>query len=64
MIHGGSDTQIDPAVTTHFYDAMIAAGTSASVCTKEILPGLDHTNGAAPAMIKGVQFILNLTTLK
>jgi hypothetical protein len=64
MLHGGSDTQVNPAVTTHFYDAMISAGTSTSVITKEILPGLDHGDGVAPAMIKGLQFILGLTTLK
>ena len=64
LLHGGSDTQVNPAVTNHFYDAMIAAGTSPSIISKEILPGLDHTDGAAPAMIKGFQFILNLKTLK
>jgi pimeloyl-ACP methyl ester carboxylesterase len=62
MLHGGSDTQVNPAVTTYFYDAMITAGTSAGVCTKEILPGLDHGDGVTPCMIKGFKFILNLTT--
>lgn len=62
MLHGGSDTQVNPAVTTYFYDGMIAAGTSSGICTKEILPGLDHGDGVAPAMIKGIKFILNLTT--
>ena len=62
MLHGGNDTQVNPAVTTYFYDAMIAAGTSAGICTKEIIPGLDHGDGVAPCMIKGLQFILNLTT--
>jgi pimeloyl-ACP methyl ester carboxylesterase len=61
MLHGGSDTQVNPAVTTYFYDAMIAAGTSSGICTKEILPGLDHGDGVAPSMIKGFKFILNLT---
>jgi hypothetical protein len=59
MLHGGSDTQVNPAVTNYFYDAMISAGTSASVCTKEILPGLDHGDGAVPCMIKGIQLILS-----
>ena len=62
MLHGGSDNQVNPAVTTYFYDAMISAGTSSEVCTKEILPGLDHGDGVAPVMIKGLKFILNLTT--
>ena len=64
LLHGGNDTQVIPAVTTYFYDAMIAAGTSAGICTKEIIPGLDHGDGVAPCMIKGLQFILNLTTSK
>jgi hypothetical protein len=64
MLHGGSDTQVNPAVTTYFYDAMIAAGTSTTICTKEMLPGLDHGDGVAPFMIKGLHFILNLTSPK
>jgi pimeloyl-ACP methyl ester carboxylesterase len=64
LLHGGSDTQVNPAVTTYFYDAMIAAGTSGTICTKEIIPGLDHGDGLAPCMIKGIQFILNLSTSK
>jgi pimeloyl-ACP methyl ester carboxylesterase len=64
MLHGGSDSQVNPAVTTYFYNAMISAGTSAEICTREILPGLDHGDGVAPCMIKGLKFILNLTTSK
>jgi pimeloyl-ACP methyl ester carboxylesterase len=64
LVHGGSDTQVNPAVTTYFYDAMIAAGTSPLICSREIIPGLDHGDGLAPCMIKGLQFILNLTTSK
>ena len=64
MLHGGNDTQVNPAVTTYFYDAMIAAGTSSEICTEEIIPGLDHGAGAAPSMIKGLQFILKLTDSK
>jgi pimeloyl-ACP methyl ester carboxylesterase len=60
LLHGGSDTQVNPAVTTYFYNAMIAAGTSAGICNIEIIPGLDHGDGVAPCMIKGLQFILNL----
>jgi hypothetical protein len=43
---------------------MIAAGTSPVICTKEIIPGLDHGDGVGPCMVKGLQFILNLTTSK
>jgi pimeloyl-ACP methyl ester carboxylesterase len=62
MLHGGSDTDVNPAVTTYFYNAMIAAGTSSGICTKETLPGLNHGDGVAPCMIKGLQFILNLAS--
>jgi pimeloyl-ACP methyl ester carboxylesterase len=64
MMHGGSDTQVNPAVTNYFYDAMIASGTTTLICTKEILPGLDHGDGVAPFMIKGLQFIVNLSSRK
>jgi hypothetical protein len=62
MLHGGSDSEVTPAVTSYFYDGMITAGTSTGIITKEILPGLDHGDGVAPAMIKGLKFIMNLTT--
>ncbi len=62
LLHGGNDSQVSPEVTTYFYHAMIAAGTSAEICRMEIIPGLDHGDGVAPSMIKGLQFILNLTT--
>ena len=64
MLHGGNDTQVDPAVTTYFYNEMIAAGTSSRICTKEIVPGYNHGDGAAPCMIKGLEFILNLVSSK
>jgi len=64
MLHGGSDTQVNPAVTNYFYDSMIASGTSPSVLTKEILPGLDHGDGIVPCLLKGLQFIINLSVLR
>ncbi|MBA4322363.1 MAG: hypothetical protein C0408_06040 [Odoribacter sp.] len=64
LLHGGSDTQVNPAVTTYFYEAMISAGTSSGICKMEILPGLDHGDGVAPGMIKGLEFILNLVASK
>jgi hypothetical protein len=56
LVHGGSDTQVNPQVTNYFYDAMINAGTSTTVCRKEILPGLDHGDGGVPALIMGLKF--------
>jgi pimeloyl-ACP methyl ester carboxylesterase len=64
LLHGGNDTQVNPAVTTYFYDAMIAAGTSAQICKKEIIPGFEHGDGVTPCMIKGLQFIMDLSASK
>jgi len=61
MLHGGSDTQVSPSVTNYFYDSMIASGTSPSILTKEILPGLDHGDGVVPCLLKGLQFIIGLS---
>jgi len=60
MIHGGSDTQVNPQVTEYFYDRLIGEGSSASVVIKEILPGLDHGDAAVPAMVKGLIFLNGL----
>ncbi|HOM40410.1 MAG TPA: alpha/beta fold hydrolase [Bacteroidales bacterium] len=57
MLHGGSDTQVNPQVTEYFYSAMISAGSSTETVKKEILEGLDHGDAAAPAIIKGLLFI-------
>lgn len=62
MVHGGSDTQVDPQVTEYFYNKMIDEGSSATICKKEILPGLDHGDGVVPAMVMGVQFLKNAGT--
>lgn len=60
LIHGGSDTQVNPVTTADMYDGMIGAGTSTSICTKEILPGLDHGDGIVPCMVKGLLFLSDL----
>jgi pimeloyl-ACP methyl ester carboxylesterase len=60
LIHGGGDTTVDPLSTENIYNAMIQSGTSTQICKKEILPGLDHGDAVVPAMIKGIQFIINL----
>ncbi len=57
MIHGGSDTQVDPITTGDMHAAMLQAGTDPSLCIKEILPGLDHGDGVIPALLKGLFFI-------
>lgn len=58
LIHGGGDTSVDPMTTDNIYRDMIDAGTSSDICTKEIIPGLDHGDAVIPAMIKGLSFIL------
>jgi len=60
LIHGGGYTTVDPLSTENIYNAMIQSGTSTQICKKEILPGLDHGDAVVPAMIKGIQFIINL----
>ncbi len=60
LIHGGGDTSVNPVTTESLYNAMIGAGTSPQICTKEIIPGLDHGDAVIPVMIKGLQFIMSL----
>jgi len=60
FLHGGGDTSVDPITTESIYDAMIAAGTPAQICKKEILPGLDHGDAVIPAMMKGLEFLIDL----
>jgi pimeloyl-ACP methyl ester carboxylesterase len=64
LIHGGSDTSVNPITTENMYNAMIQAGTSGDICTKIILPGLDHGEGLVPSMIKGIVFLTDLNTSK
>lgn len=60
LIHGGEDTSVNPLTTEYMYNAMIQAGTSTQTCNKEIIPGLDHGEAVIPAMVKGLQFIIDL----
>jgi pimeloyl-ACP methyl ester carboxylesterase len=63
MIHGGSDTHVSVTATQTFYDAMLNEGTSASLCTKMIIPGLDHGDALIPCMTEGLKFLINLRDL-
>lgn len=60
LIHGGSDTQVNPISTENMYFAMIQAGTSPDLIKKTIIPNVDHGDGLAPAMIQAIQFLINL----
>ena len=64
LIHGGSDTQVNPISTTNMYNAMIQAGTSPDICTKVIVPDVDHGDGALPCMIKGILFLNDLKIIR
>jgi pimeloyl-ACP methyl ester carboxylesterase len=57
MVHGGSDTQVFPVATESMYAAMIQSGSSPAVVKKVIIPGADHSDGVAPAMIMGFWFL-------
>jgi pimeloyl-ACP methyl ester carboxylesterase len=60
LIHGGSDTSVDPISTENMYSSLIQAGTSADICKKVIVPGVDHGDGLFPCMIQGITFLNNL----
>jgi len=60
LIHGGDDTQVNPVTTETMYSAMIQAGTSADMIEKVIIPGVDHSDGVLPAMLRGIQFLYDL----
>jgi pimeloyl-ACP methyl ester carboxylesterase len=60
MLHGGSDTQVNPLSTETMYSSMIQKGTSPEICTKIIIPGAGHGDGVIPAMVEGIKFLLKL----
>ncbi|NSW94821.1 MAG: alpha/beta hydrolase [Bacteroidales bacterium] len=60
MIHGSADDHVFPVATENMYSSMLAVGTSEDICKKEILPGVGHSNGVVPAMLKGLLFIMSL----
>jgi pimeloyl-ACP methyl ester carboxylesterase len=60
LVHGDSDTQVNPITTETMYDELIQAGTSPEICEKVIIPGADHSDGILPAMLAGLDFIFNL----
>lgn len=60
FIHGENDTQVDPLTTENIYSEMLAAGTSANLIEKVIIPGADHGDGGIPAIVQGILFINNL----
>ncbi len=60
MVHGGSDTQVNPVTTETMYSGMLQAGTSSDICRKVIIPGADHSDGVLPAMIEGINFLLTI----
>jgi pimeloyl-ACP methyl ester carboxylesterase len=64
LIHGGNDKQVNPVSTGNMYSAMIQAGTSADICKKVIVPGLDHGDGIIPCMLQGIIFLMSLNTSK
>jgi pimeloyl-ACP methyl ester carboxylesterase len=60
FVHGESDTHVNVSATETMYNAMIGAGTSASICEKIIFPGLDHGDGVVPCMTRGIIFLVGL----
>ena len=64
FIHSEGDTHVPVSSTITMYDAMISAGTSSTTCKKLIIPALDHGEAAVPAMIDGLQFLIDLAGKK
>ena len=60
LIHGGSDTQVNPVSTENMYSSMLQAGTSQALITKVIVPNVDHSDGIIPCMLKGIFFLQSI----
>jgi pimeloyl-ACP methyl ester carboxylesterase len=60
LLHGGDDISVNPLATEIMYGNLIQAGTSSEICTKEIVPGVDHGKGIVPCMIRGLMFLRDL----
>jgi hypothetical protein len=60
LVHGDSDTQVNPVTTETMYNAMLQAGTSADIIRKITVPGVDHGDGVLPSMLLGIQFLYDL----
>jgi pimeloyl-ACP methyl ester carboxylesterase len=64
LLHGANDTSVNPISTENLYSEMISAGTSPDLCTKVIIPGVDHGDGLVPAMLQGLLFLNDLKNSK
>ena len=62
LLHGGNDTQVDPVTTEEMYNDMMQEGTSPLLCIREIVPGVDHSDGVLPCMLRGLLFIMALNS--
>lgn len=60
LVHGSGDTHVNVSTTETLYTAMINAGTSPSMLTKMIFPGLDHGDAVIPCMTEGLNFLINI----
>jgi pimeloyl-ACP methyl ester carboxylesterase len=64
LVHGDSDTQVNPVTTETMYAGLIQAGTSPDICSKIMIPGADHDDGILPAMVAGLEFLFELKESK
>jgi len=60
LIHGGSDTFVNPVTTENMFASMMQEGTSPDVCKKIIVPDVDHGDGLIPCMIQAIMFLQNI----
>ena len=60
LMHGSADADVNPLTTENLYTQMIGAGTSADICKKVIVDGVDHSGGIVPCMTQGLIFLNSL----
>lgn len=60
LVHGENDSSVSPVLTLDMYSVMMLEGTTVDIIKKEIIRGVDHSEGVAPFMIKGILFINDL----
>jgi pimeloyl-ACP methyl ester carboxylesterase len=64
LLHGSDDTDVNPISTENMYSELLAAGTSADIVTKVIIPGANHSGGIVPSILQGVLFLNNIKNTK
>lgn len=59
FLHGTADNYVMPFLSENMHQAMISEGTNPLSCLYVPLDGLDHSEGAVPAILAGYEFFRN-----